>query len=95
MGSLRGTLVRIAIFVMVCTLAWFVLVAAFGQLRFDAESTYQAVFSNVSGLKTDNFVRIAGVEVGKVKNIEVRDDATVLVEFTTDNFHHRQLGGAH
>lgn len=85
MGSLRGTLVRITIFVVVCTLGWFVLVAVFGQLRFEGESTYRALFSNVSGLETDNFVRIAGVEVGKVQKIEVRDDATVAVEFTADN----------
>ena len=85
MGSLRGTLVRIAIFLMVCTLGWFVLVAVFGQLRFEGESTYKAVFANVSGLQTDNFVRIAGVEVGKVKKIEVRDDATVVVEFAADD----------
>src|ERR1700712_5393494 len=83
MGSLRGTLVRISIFLVVCTLGWFAAVAVFGQLRFDGETKYNAIFNNVSGLETDDFVRIAGVEVGKVKNITVRDDGTVDVEFST------------
>ncbi|HEV7830057.1 MAG TPA: MCE family protein, partial [Pseudonocardiaceae bacterium] len=84
MGSLRGTLVRISIFLVVCTLGWFATVAVFGQLRFDEETKYNAVFKNVSGLETDDFVRIAGVEVGKVKGIKVRDDGTVDVEFAAD-----------
>jgi phospholipid/cholesterol/gamma-HCH transport system substrate-binding protein len=85
MDSLRGTLVRIAIFLTVCTLGWFVMVVTFGELRFGGESSYRAVFANVSGLQTNDFVRIAGVEVGKVKKIEVQDDASVVVEFTADN----------
>jgi phospholipid/cholesterol/gamma-HCH transport system substrate-binding protein len=85
MDSLRSTLVRIAIFLLVCTLGWFVMVATFGELRFGGESSYRAVFANVSGLQTNDFVRIAGVEVGKVKKIEVQDDSSVVVEFTADN----------
>jgi phospholipid/cholesterol/gamma-HCH transport system substrate-binding protein len=60
------------------------LLAIFAQLRFDKAQSYQAMFSNVSGLEQGQFVRIAGVEVGKVKSIKVRDDATVDVKFTTD-----------
>ncbi|WP_199178097.1 MCE family protein [Mycobacterium hubeiense] len=85
MDSLRGTLVRIAIFLTVCTLGWFVMVATFGELRFGGESSYRAVFANVSGLQTGDFVRIAGVEVGKVEEVEVQDDSTVVVTFTADN----------
>jgi len=82
--NLTGTLWRVAIFVVVCLLGVFALVAVFGELRFARATTYNAVFSNVSGLKGRNFVRIAGVEVGKVKKITVRDDATINVEFSTD-----------
>lgn len=85
MGSLRGMLVRIAIFLVACLLAWALMVAEFGQIRFGGESTYKAVFSNASGLEAGNFVRIAGVEVGKVKSTEVQDDGTVLVDFAVDN----------
>src|ERR1700731_1070241 len=80
--NLTGTLWRLALYLVVSVLGMFTLVAVFGQLRFQAEKTYKAQFVNVSGLEGGNFVRIAGVEVGKVKNITVEPDSTVLVEFT-------------
>ncbi|MGV0793275.1 virulence factor Mce family protein [Mycolicibacterium sp. XJ1819] len=80
-----GTLWRVAVFLAVCSLGIVAIVAVFGQVRFQPEKTYNAVFSDVSGLRGGNFVRIAGVEVGKVKKVTVRDDATVNVEFTTDD----------
>lgn len=82
--NLRGVLWRVAIFLVVCVMGIFAIVAVFGQLRFDDEDTYNALFTNVSGLKDGNFVRVAGVEVGKVKTITVRDDTTVDVEFAVD-----------
>jgi phospholipid/cholesterol/gamma-HCH transport system substrate-binding protein len=57
----------------------------FAQLRFQAETTYKADFINVSGLKEGDFVRIAGVEVGKVKHISIRPDTVVVVEFSADD----------
>jgi phospholipid/cholesterol/gamma-HCH transport system substrate-binding protein len=66
----------------VCVLAIIALFAVFAQLRADNTQTYNATFNNVSGLKTGDFVRVAGVEVGKVKNLTIADDATVRVEFT-------------
>ena len=39
----------------------------------------------MSGLESGNFVRIAGVEVGKVKKISIQDDGTAVVEFSADN----------
>jgi phospholipid/cholesterol/gamma-HCH transport system substrate-binding protein len=82
--SLTGTLWRVAVFLVVCTLGIVAIIVIFGQLRFQHEKTYSALFSSVSGLKEDNFVRIAGVEVGKVKKITIRDDTTAKVEFTTE-----------
>jgi phospholipid/cholesterol/gamma-HCH transport system substrate-binding protein len=83
--SLTGTLWRLAAFLLVCSLGIVAMFAVFGQLRFQSEKTYNAVFSNVSGLKDGNFVRIAGVEVGKVQDITVNDDATVTVRFSADD----------
>jgi phospholipid/cholesterol/gamma-HCH transport system substrate-binding protein len=80
-----GLLWRLAAFITVCLLGTAVLITIYGQLRFPQESTYNAIFDTVSGLKNGNFVRIAGVEVGKVKNITIRDDATAQVTFTTDD----------
>jgi phospholipid/cholesterol/gamma-HCH transport system substrate-binding protein len=83
--NLGGAIWRLGIFLVVCLLGMFSLFAVFGQLRFDKEQTYRAEFTNVTGLEADDFVRIAGVEVGKVKNLAIRDDSTVLVEFTAQD----------
>jgi phospholipid/cholesterol/gamma-HCH transport system substrate-binding protein len=82
--SLSATLWRLAIFMAVCLFGIFAVVVVYGQFRFDDTKSYNALFSQVSGLKDGNFVRIAGVEVGKVAKITVRDDSTVNVEFSVD-----------
>ncbi|BBZ58145.1 virulence factor Mce family protein [Mycolicibacterium phocaicum] len=84
-AKLSGTLWRLALFVTLCTLGAFALVSMFAQLRFTPEKTYNATFATVGGLGEGDFVRIAGVEVGKVKKLQVRDDSTVRVEFTADD----------
>jgi phospholipid/cholesterol/gamma-HCH transport system substrate-binding protein len=76
---------RLAIFVVVCGLATFGLFMVFSQLRFEKTDSYNAEFTNITGLKEGNFVRIAGVEVGKVTHISIRPDTIVLVEFAVDN----------
>ncbi|GAB4897387.1 MULTISPECIES: MCE family protein [Mycobacterium] len=83
--NLVGVTWRLAIYLVVCLVGAFALVAVFGQLRFQSEQSYRAVFANVSGLEGGNFVRVAGVEVGKVKNITIQPDSTVLVEFSAAN----------
>jgi phospholipid/cholesterol/gamma-HCH transport system substrate-binding protein len=82
--NLGGAIWRLAIFAVVCLLGMFAMFAIFGQLRFQKEQTYNAAFSNVTGLKSGDFVRIAGVEVGKVKKIQIEEDTTALVEFSAD-----------
>jgi phospholipid/cholesterol/gamma-HCH transport system substrate-binding protein len=83
--NLAGATWRLAIFMVVCLFGMFALFAIFSQLRFQTEKTYNADFTNVSGLKTGEFVRIAGVEVGKVKKIAVQPDTTVKVEFSAED----------
>jgi phospholipid/cholesterol/gamma-HCH transport system substrate-binding protein len=82
----RATVWRLAAFVAVCLLGAFGLAMVFAQLRMEGgEKTYKAVFSTVSGLADRNFVRIAGVEVGKVKHISINDDGNAVVEFAIDD----------
>jgi len=81
-GNLRGTVWRLAIYATVCSLFVLAVFSIFGQFRFGQnEVLYNAVFQTVSGLKNGNFVRIAGVEVGKVRHIAINDDGTVRVQF--------------
>jgi phospholipid/cholesterol/gamma-HCH transport system substrate-binding protein len=83
--GMGGTAWRLTVFLAVCALALFALLAVFAQLRFDGAQIYRAEFTNVTGLQAGNFVRIAGVEVGKVKDIQLRDDTTAVVELAVDN----------
>jgi phospholipid/cholesterol/gamma-HCH transport system substrate-binding protein len=83
--NLAGAAWRLTIFVAVCVLTLFGLYAVFGQLRFQTEKSYSAEFSNVAGLEEGNFVRIAGVEVGKVKKVAVERNSFAVVEFTADD----------
>jgi phospholipid/cholesterol/gamma-HCH transport system substrate-binding protein len=76
--------VRVALFTAVCLVFTFALIAVFGQLRFEDRTAYHAVFTNISGLKSGNFVRIAGVEVGKVGGLTLHRDGTVTVDFAID-----------
>lgn len=76
---------RFGVFALVCLLTGFALVAVFGQLRFGETRTYRAEFSSVTGLKKGDFVRIAGVEVGKVAGIAIKDNTTAVVRFSTDD----------
>jgi phospholipid/cholesterol/gamma-HCH transport system substrate-binding protein len=83
--SLSATIWRLATFVCVCLLGLSLLVAVFGQLRFEPRRGFTAEFTNVGGLKSGDFVRIAGVEVGKVGDLSLRPDAAVNVAFTVDD----------
>lgn len=83
--NLPGATWRLATFLVVCAFFTFAMFAIFANLRFQPDHTYNAVFSNVTGLQGNQFVRIAGVEVGKVKTLAVQPDNTVLVTFTADS----------
>jgi phospholipid/cholesterol/gamma-HCH transport system substrate-binding protein len=83
--NLVGLAWRLTAFVVLCAVGTGSLIIIYAQIRFQRETTYNALFNTVSGLKDGNFVRIAGVEVGQVKSITIEDDATALVTFTTDD----------
>lgn len=83
-GETRRAVTRVVLFSAMCLAFVFLLVTVFGQFRFDQRVAYSAVFTNVSGLKGGNFVRIAGVEVGKVSQLKLHKDGTVTVDFDID-----------
>jgi phospholipid/cholesterol/gamma-HCH transport system substrate-binding protein len=83
-GRTRKAATRVVLFTAMCLVFMFALVTVFGQIRFDSRVPYSAVFTNVSGLKGGNFVRIAGVEVGKVNHMTLHRDGTVTVDFAIE-----------
>lgn len=82
--GLRRALIGFSAFVVFCLVSAVALTAVFAQLRFQPEQAYNAEFSDVSGLAVNDFVRIAGVEVGKVKKISINKKNLAVVEFTAD-----------
>lgn len=59
--------------------AW--VAAVTGEYRPGDREEYRAVFEDVSGLAVGDEVRIAGVDIGKVRDIDVQPDNTVQVTF--------------
>ena len=54
----------------------------YSNLRFDGQTSYSAVFTDVSGLRVGDDVRIAGATVGQIDDVEVQRDSHARVTFT-------------
>ncbi|GGL13165.1 Mce family protein Mce3B [Nocardia jinanensis] len=78
-------MLKFVVFAVTMSFFLFAIVVVFGKLRFESRSDYSAIFDNVSGLKSGQFVRIAGVEVGRVDNVSVTDNTRARVDFSLDS----------
>ena len=76
-----GDLVKLLIFILVTTLSTGVLVILIGNITFQSARDYRAVFSDATGVVKGDDIRIAGVKVGSVKDIEIVDQTTARVSF--------------
>jgi phospholipid/cholesterol/gamma-HCH transport system substrate-binding protein len=77
-------LTKLMVFILVTTLATAVLVVTIGNLTFGATRDYKAEFVNATGVVKGDDIRVAGVKVGIVKDIEIVDRTRALVSFTVD-----------
>lgn len=75
-------LVRLLVFMITTGLATGVLVVTIGNLSFGSTKEYRAEFSDATGVVSGDDVRIAGVKVGNVQDVEIADDNRALVTFT-------------
>ncbi|OZC49273.1 mammalian cell entry protein [Rhodococcus sp. 06-621-2] len=66
--------IKLVVFVVVMTAVLACLVVVFGQVRFESTTSFRAVFTSASGLRSGDFVRVAGVEVGKVSEVAIVDN---------------------
>lgn len=83
--KITGTIVRLSIFSLVLLLFTVMIIVVFGQIRFDRTNGYSAEFSNISGLRAGQFVRASGVEIGKVKSVQLIDGGQrVRVDFNVN-----------
>ena len=78
-------LIKLVVFILVTTLATSVLVATIGNLSFSDKKEYRAVFSDATGVVKGDDVRIAGVKVGSVEDIEIVDRTHARVTFTVES----------
>jgi phospholipid/cholesterol/gamma-HCH transport system substrate-binding protein len=67
-------LIKLVIFLIVTTLATYVLAATISNSAYGSSTTYHAKFSDVTGLELGDDVRIAGVRVGTVDDIAIKRD---------------------
>jgi phospholipid/cholesterol/gamma-HCH transport system substrate-binding protein len=77
-------LAKLMVFVLVTTLATGVLVVTIGNLTFGETRSYKAEFVNATGVVEGDDIRVAGVKVGVVEDIEIVDRTRALLSFTVD-----------
>ncbi|MCV7300413.1 MCE family protein [Mycobacterium barrassiae] len=82
--SLRSTLIKFGMFVVVMMLLTASLFFIFGQYQTGSTKDYSAVFADASRLEAGQSVRVAGMRVGTVKRIKLQRDKSVLVTFDAD-----------
>ena len=83
--KITGSAIKLGTVSLVLLLITLSIVLVFGQMRFNRTNSYSAEFSNASGLKNGQFVRAAGVEIGKVKKVRLVDGGMrARVDFDVD-----------
>ena len=76
---------KLIIFIVVTTLATGVLVVTIGNLSFGGSKEYKAEFVDATGVVKGDDIRIAGVKVGVVKNVEIVDRTRAMVTFSVQD----------
>ncbi|MDO0915437.1 MCE family protein [Streptomyces sp. DT2A-34] len=75
-------LIKFSVFALVTILATTLLAATIVNISFTPEHRYHAVFSDVTGLEEGDDIRVAGVRVGEVEGIRIKDRTLAEVTFT-------------
>jgi phospholipid/cholesterol/gamma-HCH transport system substrate-binding protein len=80
-----GDLTKLLIFIVVTTLATGVLVVIIGNLTFAGSKDYKAEFVDATGVVKGDDVRIAGVKVGVVKDVQIVKRTRAMVTFSVQD----------
>ena len=84
MRRLAPTIVKFGAFAVIMTLLTGALFLIFGQYQSGSRAMYSALFSDVSSLREGDSVRMAGIRIGTVDRVTLRDDKKVEVGFDAD-----------
>lgn len=78
-------LVKLVVFMTVTALSTGLLAVVIGNLHFGSSREFRADFVNVTGVVKGDDVRVAGVKVGSVKDIEIIDRSKARLTFSVDD----------
>ncbi len=81
-SSIAGPLIKSIIFIVVTSLATAILAISIANVSVAAQSSYKAIFSDITGLTVGSSVDIAGVRVGQVTSIGIYQENLAEVGFT-------------
>jgi phospholipid/cholesterol/gamma-HCH transport system substrate-binding protein len=84
MRGLAAPLIKLGIFTLITVLSVLLLLAGVQNTYFASTSDYKARFTDASGLIPGSDVRIAGVRVGQVSDVQVADRNQAEVTFSVD-----------
>jgi phospholipid/cholesterol/gamma-HCH transport system substrate-binding protein len=86
MGKIAGRSMKLGVFITIGLLLFIVAIYSIGKQRhlFGASFRISTIFKNVAGLQVGNNVRLAGINVGTVYNIEIISDTSVVVDLLID-----------
>ena len=79
-----GSLVKLLIFILVTTVATGMLVLVIGNISFSGTRTYRAEFADATGVVKGDDIRIAGVKVGTVEDVQISNRTRAMVTFTVE-----------
>ncbi len=82
--AVRSQAIKTGFFVVGTSLVLLLISIQLGGFSFKDRDEYGAVFTDASGLKSGDSVRVAGVEVGKVSNVAPYENTKAKVTFTVD-----------
>lgn len=85
MSGLTKTAIKFGAFALTMVVLTAGLFAVFSQYRSGSTAGYSALFEDSSSLKSGDSVRISGIRVGTVRDVELQSDNTVLVAFDADD----------
>jgi phospholipid/cholesterol/gamma-HCH transport system substrate-binding protein len=83
-GGWKATLAKFTAFAVVMALLTAFLFFIFGQYTTGSTNDYSAVFTDASRLEPGDTVRVAGIRVGTVNDVALRDDKKVVVNFDAE-----------
>jgi phospholipid/cholesterol/gamma-HCH transport system substrate-binding protein len=94
-GSARGViapLIKLSVFAVVTIVLTAMLATTIASFGFKGRTEYRAQFTDVTGLLPGDDVRIAGVKVGEIKDLQVVRDSVAEVTFSVDNDQRLDVG---